>query len=501
MTSTTNKGYTTPGTGTSSGTWGLILNGNFQTIDNNLGGTLPLSVAGNSDVTLSASQAQNLIYNLTGALTGNINVIFPQQGGFYFVNNQTTGAFTLTLKATGCTGSIVIPQGTQTVVYVDAIGLVFGVLGSTQYNFIGGTVGGTANALTLSQTFPSNFTLNSGTLLTITPPLFNSGSATIAINGGSAIPIQKIGFQGVVNLLPGDIGGFPLIMQYNGSVWIGLNILLEGAISSISTNQAVGINQGFISYVATAPLTITFDQSTTLVYYWRVDINAIGGAVTLAINGSDRLNGGTLGAGLVMPQGSSGTITTDAAGNLYLDGTAVYTPPGATYGANTIIANATTGTATPTGIALSASQLIGRGPSGNIEPVGLGSGLSISTGAILNYSPTKQITIGTSAVMNPYAVNSSVTQAHGLGATPNIVTSYLECLTTEAGYSVGDRIQMPNYMKAAENSGCGLEADATNVTLIAYNGSAPLILNKSTFGQTRITSANWKFVAIPMLVS
>jgi len=115
---TANKLYNNQTTGSNVNTWGITLNSNFTTIDNNLGGTLTLSVAGNSNVTLTSAQAQNLIYDFTGVLTGNINVVFPAQGGFYYVNNQTTGSFTLTIKATTSTG-IVVPQGNSALIIVD----------------------------------------------------------------------------------------------------------------------------------------------------------------------------------------------------------------------------------------------------------------------------------------------------------------------------------------------------------------------------------------------
>lgn len=119
---TANKGYNNQTTGTNSGTWGIVLNSNFTTIDNNLGGTLNISVAGNSNITLTSSQAAFLIHNLTGTLTGNIQYIFPS-GGVYQITNSTTGAFTVTVIMAGGTG-VVIPQGSTRTVFVDASNLV-----------------------------------------------------------------------------------------------------------------------------------------------------------------------------------------------------------------------------------------------------------------------------------------------------------------------------------------------------------------------------------------
>lgn len=67
-----------------------------------LSSVLTKSVAGNTDVALTAAEAANGVIVLTGALTGNINVIVPNTARRWVVKNSTTGAFTLTFKtATG----------------------------------------------------------------------------------------------------------------------------------------------------------------------------------------------------------------------------------------------------------------------------------------------------------------------------------------------------------------------------------------------------------------
>lgn len=102
------------------GTWGTILNTNVITIiDNALGSAFAANVAGNSNITPTATQAGNLIHNLTGALTGNINYIFPASAGrFLVIKNATSGAFTVTVMPSGGTG-IIIPQGTTQFIYID----------------------------------------------------------------------------------------------------------------------------------------------------------------------------------------------------------------------------------------------------------------------------------------------------------------------------------------------------------------------------------------------
>lgn len=79
---------------------------------------LSKSVAGAANVTLTTTEAGNIIQKYTGVLTGNIAVIVPMAVAIYFVNNATTGAFTLTVKTAAGAG-VVIPQGEKVIVYCD----------------------------------------------------------------------------------------------------------------------------------------------------------------------------------------------------------------------------------------------------------------------------------------------------------------------------------------------------------------------------------------------
>lgn len=117
---TPNKGLLLPTVGGNVNTWGPPLNGDLTTLDLNLGGSLSLSVAGSANVTLTAQQAQNLAYTFTGALTGNVEVIFPAAGGFYFITNATTGAFVLTLITSALSAvGLSIPTGGPYLVQTD----------------------------------------------------------------------------------------------------------------------------------------------------------------------------------------------------------------------------------------------------------------------------------------------------------------------------------------------------------------------------------------------
>lgn len=123
MTTTTNKGYTVPTVGGDFGTWGTELNSNLSIQDNNVGGVASVSVAGNTDVTANAAQAQCMLQNLTGVLTGNINYILPNAGSYYAIANNTTGSFNIFAKTVSGSG-VYVAQGSSTWVYSDGTNIV-----------------------------------------------------------------------------------------------------------------------------------------------------------------------------------------------------------------------------------------------------------------------------------------------------------------------------------------------------------------------------------------
>lgn len=77
------------------------------------------NVAGGTDVTLTSSECSNKVMTFTGLLTANINVIVTNTVSVYYVLNNTSGAFTLTIKTAAGTGAA-IQQGTHDIVVCDA---------------------------------------------------------------------------------------------------------------------------------------------------------------------------------------------------------------------------------------------------------------------------------------------------------------------------------------------------------------------------------------------
>ena len=125
---TNNFSFTLPTQGGDTNVWGTLLNnGVITAIDSTLGSNLAVSIT-TTDVTLTDAQMQNAIFIVSGALTGNRNLIIPLSpnsatdavGGRFVVVNNTTGNFTLSVitAASGSVG-VTIPQGFTAFVYSD----------------------------------------------------------------------------------------------------------------------------------------------------------------------------------------------------------------------------------------------------------------------------------------------------------------------------------------------------------------------------------------------
>lgn len=78
-----------------------------------------ISVAGTGTYTLTGSELNRVAYRFTGALTGNRTVVVPATVQQYWVDNQTTGSYTLTIDPSGPGVGFVISQGERAILYCD----------------------------------------------------------------------------------------------------------------------------------------------------------------------------------------------------------------------------------------------------------------------------------------------------------------------------------------------------------------------------------------------
>jgi len=82
-----------------------------------------VSVAGTGNYTLSGTELNRVSYKFTGVLTGNRNVIVPTTVQQYWVDNRTTGSYTLTVKTAAGTG-VTVNQNERAILYCDGTDVV-----------------------------------------------------------------------------------------------------------------------------------------------------------------------------------------------------------------------------------------------------------------------------------------------------------------------------------------------------------------------------------------
>jgi hypothetical protein len=125
-------------TGENAGTWGTKTNTNLTLAEQLLGGYLEVSIAGGVQTTPldvvdgnTTGKAQNRIIKLTGAITGNQTVTLPVlMENFYIIENATTGAYTVELKAASGSGATVTWSATDKgwkILYADGVATNTGV--------------------------------------------------------------------------------------------------------------------------------------------------------------------------------------------------------------------------------------------------------------------------------------------------------------------------------------------------------------------------------------
>lgn len=90
-----------------------------------------------------------------------------------------------------------------------------------------------------------------------------------------------------------------------------------------------------------------------------------------------------------------------------------------------------------------------------------------------------------------------VTRAHGLGGLPSLVMVFVECVTADSGYSVGDRLLInPNVNSDASFQGSPITFDATNIKA-HVQGTATILASSVTAtaaAATRLKRTDWKII-------
>jgi hypothetical protein len=85
-----------------------------------------INAAGSGNLVLAGAQLNQIGYRFTGVLTGNRHIIVPNTAQEYWVDNETTGAFTFDIGTAGQVTPVLIPQGNQKICQCDATNVLPG---------------------------------------------------------------------------------------------------------------------------------------------------------------------------------------------------------------------------------------------------------------------------------------------------------------------------------------------------------------------------------------
>lgn len=225
---------------------GQVINSIFDFDQINLTG-----LSGN--VVLTGAQLNRISYRFIGALAGNVNIVVPATVQQYWIDNETTGAFTLTVQTTTPGTTTAVSQGSRNILYSDGINVVPAVtFGST--GFANGTL---ANPSIFFNASPSTGLYSPGTnQIAVAQNGVNTLALTATGNWGFAGAQGSAGDTVSIAAPVGGAGGTALLLQTGFSSILSsplLTLLSTAAngsvcLSMVPNNGLVGTN-GFSLFV------------------------------------------------------------------------------------------------------------------------------------------------------------------------------------------------------------------------------------------------------------
>jgi hypothetical protein len=114
----TNLAIELMGTGDQAGNWGATTNTNLGTlIEQAISGYVTQTITDGADTTITIPNgatgvARNMFIECTGTLTAARNLVVPSNKKLYFIYNNTTGGYAVTVKVSGQTG-VSVPNGSK----------------------------------------------------------------------------------------------------------------------------------------------------------------------------------------------------------------------------------------------------------------------------------------------------------------------------------------------------------------------------------------------------
>jgi hypothetical protein len=255
-----------PATGEKSGTWGTIANLNYDMLEAAIAGTVTISTTSGTvvltNVDYTNDQAKKAILYCNGALVGNLILEIPNASKTYWVVNNTSGSYTVTVK-TNAGSAKTVTQGAAASLYCDGSNTVLFVspevvIGTGAPNTAGGAAASSVSVSATGNLSSTNAQAAlaelQGDIDTINTALGNKQASDTDLSAIAALSNTK------GNLI---IGG-------NAAAWTALSVGTDGLVLRAKSGAATGAAWGAglpattvsVFYQAAAPVGWTIGNNT-----------------------------------------------------------------------------------------------------------------------------------------------------------------------------------------------------------------------------------------------
>lgn len=180
-----------------------------------------------------------------------------------------------------------------------------------------GSFSGSANTYAIPSPAPASFTLTDQYIVQAKVNVTNTGASTLNVAATGAVAIDKQTIGGLVALSGGELlasNQYDFVYQSACTCFVMTTVLastVDYAATSATVTAAQWAN-GELFTVTASGQTLTLPSSTTLSPNGGIIITTTNNSVTLAPNGGDGINGGTVGSSVTIPANTTTIVTTNS---------------------------------------------------------------------------------------------------------------------------------------------------------------------------------------------